>query len=453
MKIGLLGAGTIGFGVYEIAEKIPDLEITKVLDRRDIPQLRGKLTQDAAEILDDPAIDAVVELLGGVEPAHSWAVRALEAGKAVVTANKLMLSENLTEMAALSRKTGGKLRFSAAVGGGIPFLFNLLRARRVDEILEVGGILNGTTNYMLDMMQRENLGFEQALKLAQQAGYAEQDPTADVSGGDAKCKIHLSAALAWNGMPDKHNILCEGITSITKQDMEALSKKGYACKLLARAARQEGGISCYVEPTAVPARSVTGNIALVENMAFWRGANAGLQRFTGAGAGGLAELESQVKDYAAGKELKIAQFKHQIAFNLIPQIGTDSGNGYTTEEMKMQNEGRKILHLPEMKVTCTCVRVPVMRSHSISVSLETQRKISVEEARSAIAAAPGCRLVDDLAHDVYPMPLDTSNQDTVFVGRIRDDLVFEDGLALWCCGDQIRKGAATNTVQIAELLL
>ena len=149
---------------------------------------------------------------------------------------------------------------------------------------------------MLDMMQRENLGFEQALKLAQQAGYAEQDPTADVSGGDAKCKIHLSAALAWNGMPDKHDILCEGITSITKQDMEALSKKGYACKLLARAARQDGGISCYVEPTAVPARSVTGNIALVENMAFWRGANAGLQRFTGAGAGRYATAYAVVND-------------------------------------------------------------------------------------------------------------------------------------------------------------
>ena len=177
------------------------------------------------------------------------------------------------------------------------------------------------------------------------------------------------------------------------------------------------------------------------------------QAVSGAGAGGLAELENQVQDYAAGRELKVSQFKHPIAFNLIPQIGTDSGNGYTTEEMKMQNEGRKILHLPEMKVTCTCVRVPVMRSHSISVSLETEQKISVEMARSAIAAAPGCRLVDDLAHDVYPMPLDTSNQDTVFVGRIRDDLVFENGLALWCCGDQIRKGAATNTVQIAELLL
>lgn len=177
---------------------------------------------------------------------------------------------------------------------------------------------------------------------------------------------------------------------------------------------------------------------------------SGSFRRGGGRSGGIGKPGAGLR---RGKELKIAQFKHQIAFNLIPQIGTDSGNGYTTEEMKMQNEGRKILHLPEMKVTCTCVRVPVMRSHSISVSLETQRKISVEEARSAIAAAPGCRLVDDLAHDVYPMPLDTSNQDTVFVGRIRDDLVFENGLALWCCGDQIRKGAATNTVQIAELLL
>ncbi len=177
------------------------------------------------------------------------------------------------------------------------------------------------------------------------------------------------------------------------------------------------------------------------------------QAVSGAGVGGLRELEEQVRDYAAGNELKISQFKHQIAFNLIPQIGSDSGNGYTSEEMKMQNEGRKILHLPDMKVTCTCVRVPVMRSHSISVSVETERKISVEEARAAIAAAPGCKLVDDLNADIYPMPLETSNQDIVHVGRIRDDLVFENGLALWCAGDQIRKGAATNTVQIAELLL
>ena len=177
------------------------------------------------------------------------------------------------------------------------------------------------------------------------------------------------------------------------------------------------------------------------------------QAVSGAGAGGLAELEQQVKDYAAGKAPEAKVFPWQIAFNLIPQIGSDTGNGYTTEEMKMQNEGRKILHLPELKVTCTCVRVPVLRSHSISVTLRTERRIGVEEARAAIAQAPGCRLVDDLENKVYPMPLDTSNQDIVFVGRIREDLTDERGLSLWCCGDQIRKGAATNAVQIAELLV
>ena len=118
----------------------------------------------------------------------------------------------------------------------------------------------------------------------------------------------------------------------------------------------------------------------------------------------------------------------------------------------MQNEGRKIMHLPDLTVSCTCVRVPVVRSHSISVQLRFDRPVSVEEAREAISKAPGCVLVDDLAKKEYPMPLDTSDQDLVFVGRIRKDLTDENGLCLWCCGDQVRKGAATNAVQIAELL-
>ena len=177
------------------------------------------------------------------------------------------------------------------------------------------------------------------------------------------------------------------------------------------------------------------------------------QAVSGAGANGLRELEKQAIAYVQDEPMDISVFPHQIAFNLIPQIGSDTGNGYTTEEMKMQNEGRKIMHLPDLKVTCTCVRVPVMRSHSISVTLRTQRKLSVEEARAAVAAAPGCRLVDDLENKSYPMPLDTSDQDIVFVGRIRDDLTDEKGLSLWCCGDQIRKGAATNAIQIAELLV
>ena len=177
------------------------------------------------------------------------------------------------------------------------------------------------------------------------------------------------------------------------------------------------------------------------------------QAVSGAGAGGLAELEAQARAYAAGEAMHVETFPYQILFNLIPQIGSPCDNGYTTEEMKMQNEGRKILHLPEMKVTCTCVRVPVLRSHSISLSVRTKEKISVEAARAAIAKARGCKLVDDLENKQYPMPLDTSDQDLVYVGRIRDDLTDERALALWCAGDQIRKGAATNAVQIAELLL
>lgn len=177
------------------------------------------------------------------------------------------------------------------------------------------------------------------------------------------------------------------------------------------------------------------------------------QAVSGAGAGGLAELEAQARAYAAGEAMHVETFPYQILFNLIPQIGSPCENGYTTEEMKMQNEGRKILHLPEMKVTCTCVRVPVLRSHSISLSVRTKEKISVAAAREAIAKAKGCKLMDDLANKQYPMPLDTSDQDLVYVGRIRDDLTDERALALWCAGDQIRKGAATNAVQIAELLL
>ena len=177
------------------------------------------------------------------------------------------------------------------------------------------------------------------------------------------------------------------------------------------------------------------------------------QAVSGAGAGGPIELMNEVEALAKGEHYEPKVFSHQIAYNLIPQIGGEQFEGYTSEEMKMQNEGRKIMHLPDLRVSCTCVRVPVVRSHSISVSLHFDRPVSVAEAREAIAKAPGCRLVDDLSKKQYPMPLDTSDQDIVFVGRIRPDLTDDNGLCLWCCGDQVRKGAATNAIQIAELLV
>ena len=177
------------------------------------------------------------------------------------------------------------------------------------------------------------------------------------------------------------------------------------------------------------------------------------QAVSGAGAGGPIELMNEIEALREGKTYEPKVFSHQIAYNLIPQIGGEQVDGYTSEEMKMQNEGRKIMHLPELKVSCTCVRVPVVRSHSISVSCHFDVPVTVEQVREAIANAPGCRLVDDLSKKMYPMPLETSDQDIVFVGRIRPDLTDECGICLWCCGDQVRKGAATNAIQIAELLV
>ncbi|MDO4961620.1 MAG: aspartate-semialdehyde dehydrogenase [Eubacteriales bacterium] len=177
------------------------------------------------------------------------------------------------------------------------------------------------------------------------------------------------------------------------------------------------------------------------------------QAVSGAGVNGLKELEDQMKALAEGGEITHKTFPTQIAANVIPMIGDVKDNLYTSEEMKMQNEGRRILHLPELVVNCTCVRVPVMRSHSISVTLRTEKKISIAEANEAIKNYPGVKLIEDIDGRAYPTPLDTSNQDIVYVGRVRDDLTDDHGLTLWCCGDQVRKGAAANAVQIMKKLI
>lgn len=179
------------------------------------------------------------------------------------------------------------------------------------------------------------------------------------------------------------------------------------------------------------------------------------QATSGAGAAGPLEMYEQSRQILEGRkdEVEPKVFQHQIAYNLIPQIGGFDEVGYSSEEMKLQNEGRKIMHLPDLKVSCTCVRVPVERSHAISAIVITEDKLDLDDVRKAIAEAPGAKLYDDPAASVYPMPLVTSDQDIVFVGRIREDRANEKGINLWCCGDQVRKGAATNAVQIAELLI
>ncbi len=179
---------------------------------------------------------------------------------------------------------------------------------------------------------------------------------------------------------------------------------------------------------------------------------ASYQSASGAGAAAMAELQEQYRQLVAGEPVTVRKFPHQLAYNVIPQIDVFTDNDYTKEEMKMFNETRKIMH-SDVRCSATCVRVSSLRSHSESVWIETEQPISVEQARQAIAQAPGCTLQDDPSQLIYPMPLFTGGKDDVFVGRIRRDISTENGLTLWLSGDQIRKGAALNAVQIAEYLI
>lgn len=178
---------------------------------------------------------------------------------------------------------------------------------------------------------------------------------------------------------------------------------------------------------------------------------ASYQSASGAGAAAMEELKQEYKELVNNEPVTVSKFPHQLAYNVIPQIDVFTDNGYTKEEMKMFNETRKIMH-SDVRCSAMCVRVSSLRSHSESVWIETERPISVEEAQKTIAAAPGCTLKDDPANLVYPMPLETAGKDDVFVGRVRKDLADDCGLTFWLSGDQIRKGAALNAVQIAEYL-
>ncbi len=177
------------------------------------------------------------------------------------------------------------------------------------------------------------------------------------------------------------------------------------------------------------------------------------QAVSGSGAQALEELKNQIGQIARGEEVTHEVYPYQIANNVLPQVDVFLDSGYTKEEMKMENEGRKIMALPGLRVSCTCVRVPVFRAHSVSVSAEFEKEISVEQAREVLAKAPGLDLMDDVANKIYPLPLDIAEKDNCAVGRIRKDCALDNGLSFWVVGDQLLKGAALNAVQIAEVLL
>jgi len=216
------------------------------------------------------------------------------------------------------------------------------------------------------------------------------------------------------------------------------------------AARRHKGI--VANPNCSTAIALMGLHPLHKAFGLKRVFAATYQAVSGSGAGGLRELEAQARAWAEGREAETQVYPHPIAFNVIPHVDAFQENGYTKEEMKLVNECRKILDIPELLVSCTCVRVPVWRSHSVAISAEFERPVSVEEARETIAFAKGVDLIDDPESDSYPMPLHLAGEINCAVGRLRKDLALENGLAFWVSGDQLWKGAALNAIQIAETL-
>ena len=284
MKIAILGYGTVGSGCME-ALKGTDAEVVRILDKRAIPEVSGILTDDFEDILGDPEIELVAELMGGEHPAYDFVKAALLAGKHAVTANKQMLSRHFAELTGLAEEKGVCLEYSATAGGGIPWLENLRRVSTADDILEIGGVMNGTTNFILDAMQTKGESYEEALKKAQELGYAEADPTADVMGYDVRAKLAISCNLAFGGDMDPESIPTTGITGITEEDVRKAKTDGKVIRLVARARLGNGLIYPDISPQLVGPDSPMYMLSGPENLFYLIGENCGTLSFRGFGAG------------------------------------------------------------------------------------------------------------------------------------------------------------------------
>ena len=296
MKIALLGFGTVGKGFYALVKNSAELEVSAVLSRRPRPELTCTVTADFDEIVRDPSIGIVVEVMGGIEPAYSYICAAMRAGKHVVTANKQLMCAHYNELLALAKECGVSLRCTAAAGGGIPWLTSLARAAELDRINAVEGILNGTSNYILSAMSSSPVSYTTCLKEAQDLGYAEADPTADVEGHDARRKIVLSANLAFGVSVKEDEIPCVGISSIYAEDIATAAKAGLTFKLIARAERSGNKVSSFVCPTLVPADAPFAHIGDTGNCVTLHTELFGAQSFSGAGAGGYATGSNVLRD-------------------------------------------------------------------------------------------------------------------------------------------------------------
>ena len=296
MKIGLLGFGVVGRGVYEITTSREDMQVTKVLCLEDINLPDAQSVKDIKLIVNDPEIDTVVEAMGGLHPAYEFVRAAIEAGKNVVTSNKALVCTFYDELLPLAKEKGVSFRSTAAVGGGIGWLSELERARRVQSFKEVGGIMNGTCNYILDNMTRFGLDYADVLKQAQKLGYAEANPSTDVDGIDTWHKVILSSNVAFGVTVDKTTVPVAGIRNIQAQDVENFKAHGLVCKLISTGKRNGDGYSIYVHPTLVGAGELEAAVPMNYNLITFVGETSDRMSFYGQGAGRYPTAYNVVQD-------------------------------------------------------------------------------------------------------------------------------------------------------------
>lgn len=297
MKIGLLGCGTVGSGVVEIIEKLKGkLEITKILVKNPEDIKDERYTCSFDEIVNDPAIDTIVEVMGGYHPAYEYILEALNKGKNVVSANKAVIASYFKEFSEAAQKNHCFFLIEASTGGGIPWIKNLQRYARIDDIFEITGIFNGTTNYILDQMHKSGANFDAVLKEAQNLGYAEYDPSADIDGIDVQNKAILSAGIAHGTYIYKEEVLVNGIRDITSADIDYFQRKNKVCKLLATIRCIDQQLVIYVEPTILNEHCLEANVPDNFNICCLSGTTIGDLKFYGQGAGKLPTANAIVQD-------------------------------------------------------------------------------------------------------------------------------------------------------------
>ena len=306
-KIAVLGYGTVGSGVVEVLETNKDsitkragreIEVKSVLDLRDFPgdPIQEKIVHDVDVIINDPEIEVVVEVMGGVEPAFTFVKRALEAGKSVCTSNKALVAAHGPELLEMAKKRNLNFMFEASVGGGIPIIRPLNQSLTADEITKITGILNGTTNYILTKMDKEGSTYEETLKEAQELGYAERNPEADVEGFDACRKIAILTSLAYGSTVKFEEIRTEGITKITTKDFKYAEKLGYVVKLLATSCKENDKVYAITAPFMINSTHPLYNVNDVLNGIYIHCNVIGNVMFFGAGAGKLPTASAVVAD-------------------------------------------------------------------------------------------------------------------------------------------------------------